>query len=156
MANEKVNVEELEGQRHDSPKGKYGLTYKGVSGALEAGTGSEPFDVGYVLLHPGKTNYPCHAHQVMWEYYIVISGEGVVRRNDRTFTVRSGDCFVQVPGTAHQISNPSETEDLAYYVIADNPPADNVHYPDSDKWAMRPPGLRGRMTKVDDYYDGEE
>ena len=87
MADEKVNVKTLEGRRRDSPKGKYGLTYSGVSQALDVGTGSEPFDVGYVLLHPGKTNYPCHAHQVVWEYYIVVSREGVVRRNDRTFTV---------------------------------------------------------------------
>ena len=156
MAEEKVNVESIEGTRRDSPKGKYGLTYKGVSQALDAGTGKEPFDVGYVRLPPGKLNYPCHAHQVAWEFYIVLSGEGEVRRNERTFPIGPNDCFVQKPGTAHQIRNTSATEDLVYYVIADNPSADIIHYPDSDKWAARPPGMRFRAQKVENYYEGEE
>lgn len=156
MADEKVNVDDIEGRHWDSPKGKFGLTYKPVSDALGVGTGNEPLDIGYAILHPGKTNYPCHAHHVAWEYYIVLKGEGEVRRNDTWFNVGPGDCFVQRPGTAHQIRNPSETEDLEYYVIADNPPADVINYPDSDKWSVRPPGVRGRITVVEDYYDGEE
>ena len=85
-----------------------------------------------------------------------MSGEGVVRRDDRKFEVGPNDCFVQRPETAHQITNPSETEDLVYIVIADNPPADVVNYPDSDKWAVWPPRNLFRMTGVEDYYGGEE
>jgi uncharacterized cupin superfamily protein len=156
MADEKANIEEMEGQHRESPKGKYGMTRFQVSEALGAGTGTEPFEVEFVRLHPGKLNFPCHAHQVGWEYYIVLSGKGEVRREDRWFEVGAGDNFVQKPGTAHQIRNPSETEDLLYYVIADNPPAEIVHYPDSDKLGAGPPYMRFRATKVDDYYDGEE
>lgn len=86
---------------------------------------------------------------------MVVSGTGVVRRNDETFEVGAGDAFVQPPTTAHQIRNPSETEDLIYYVIADNPVSDPVYYPDSDKWLIRPPRVLGRMTEAS-YYDGEE
>ena len=74
---------------------------------------------------------------------------------DLTFEVGAGDAFVQPPGTAHQIRNTSATEDLIYYVIADNPISDPVYYPDSDKWAIRPPGKLGRLTETE-YYDGEE
>ena len=150
---EKVNVSELAEESRQSPSGKYGLSERDVSGAL--GTEGQPFEVVRVRLPPGKTNFPCHAHQVQWEFYLVVGGRGIVRRDDRTFEVGAGDAFVQPPGTAHQIRNPGETEDLVYYVIADNPVSDPVYYPDSDKWLIRPPGKLGRMTEAE-YFDGEE
>lgn len=150
---EKVRMSEIEEISRVSPTGKFGVSRKDVLGALDVD--GQPFEVDLVRLSPGKTNYPCHAHQVQWEFYMVVSGTGVVRRNDHTFEVEAGDAFVQPPGTAHQIRNPSETEDLVYYVIADNPVSDPVYYPDSDKWGIRPPGKFGRLT-VTDYYDGEE
>ena len=146
---EKVNLKEIEEVQRSSPGGKYGLARKHVSGVLGV-VKDAPFDVEQVRLSPGKINFPCHAHQVQWEFFMVLSGAGVVRRDDREFRVGAGDCFMQQPGMAHQVRNPSEAEDLVYVVIADNPPADIVHYPDSDKWMFRP--LR---TEVD-YYKGEE
>ncbi len=150
---EKINESEIEEKSRQSHTGKYGLCWKDISGALE--TTGQPFEVEWVRLPPGKINFPCHAHQVQWEFYIVLRGQGAVRRNDHTFEVGVGDAFVQPPGTAHQIRNTSATEDLIYYVIADNPVSDPVYYPDSDKWAIRPPGKLGRLTETD-YYDGEE
>ena len=150
---EKINLSELAEESHQSPSGKYGVSEKDVSGALE--TEGQPFEVEWVRLPPGRTNFPCHAHHVQWEFYLVVGGRGIVRRNERTFEVGEGDAFVQPPGTAHQIRNPSETEDLVYYVIADNPVSDPVYYPDSDKWLIRPPGKLGRMTDAE-YFDGEE
>ena len=150
---EKVHLSEVEETSRVSPKEKYGLSRRDISGALE--TEGQPFEVEWVKLPPGKTNFPCHAHQVGREFYMVVSGTGVVRRNEDTFEVAAGDSFIQPPGTAHQIRNPSEAEDLIYYVIADNPVSDPVYYPDSDKWLIRPPGVLGRMTEAT-YYDGEE
>ncbi len=150
---EKINESEIEEIARQSRTGKYGLHRKDISGALE--TTGQPFEVEWVRLPPGKINFPCHAHQVQWEFYLVLRGHGTVRRNDHTFEVGAGDAFVQPPGTAHQIHNTSETEDLIYYVIADNPVSDPVYYPDSDKWAIRPPGKLGRLTETE-YYDGEE
>ena len=46
-------------------------------------------------------------------------------------------------------------EDLVYYVIADNPQVDIVHYPDSDKWGSMPQRIFFQMQPVD-YYEGEE
>lgn len=150
---EKVHEPDLDEKLHRSPRGSFCVSRKDISGALE--TEGQPFEVDWVRLPAGMTNFPYHAHQVQWEFYIVVSGRGVVRRNDRTFEVESGDVFVQPPGTAHHIRNPSEDEDLVYYVIADNPVCDPCYYPDSDKWAIRPPGKLGRMTDAE-YYDGEE
>lgn len=150
---EKVNLSEIEEKSRHSPKGTFQVSRKDVSGSLE--TADRPFEIDWVRLRPGMTNFPYHAHQIQWEFYIVVSGRGTVRRNDHTFDVVTGDVFIQPPGTAHHIRNPSEDEDLIYYVIADNPVCDPCYYPDSDKWAIRPPGKLGRMTDAD-YYDGEE
>jgi uncharacterized cupin superfamily protein len=150
---EKIHISDISETRRTSPKDKYGVSVKDISGALE--TEGQPFEVMWVRLSPGKTNFPRHAHQVQWEFYMVVSGTGKVRRNDVTFDIGPGDAFVQPPGTAHHISNPNTTGDLVYYVIADNPPCDPVFYPDSNKWLIRPPGKLGRMTEAT-YYDGEE
>lgn len=150
---EKINESEIEENARLSRTGKYGSSHKDISGALE--TEGQPFEVEWVRLPPGKINFPRHAHQVQWEFYLVIRGQGIVRRNDHAFEVRAGDAFVQPPGTAHQIRNASATEDLVYYVIADNPASDPVYYPDSDKWLIRPPGKLGRVTEAA-YFDGEE
>ena len=149
---EKVNLSEIEEKTGSSPKGKFGLARRNLTQALG---GVAPFDVEWVRLEPGKTNFPCHAHQVQWEFYMVVSGHGLVRRDDREFEIGPGDAFVQKPGTAHNIRNPSQTEPLIYYVIADNPPADIVFYPDTGKWMFRPP--RKLVNVVDAvYYEGEE
>lgn len=150
---EKINESEIEENTRLSRTGKYGSSHKDISGALE--TEGQPFEVEWVRLPPGKINFPCHAHQVQWEFYLVIRGQGIVRRDDHMFEVGAGDAFVQPPGTAHQIRNASATEELIYYVIADNPASDPVYYPDSDKWLIRPPGKLGRVTEAA-YFDGEE
>lgn len=150
---EKINESEIEENTRLSRTGKYGSSHKDISGALE--TEGQPFEVEWVRLPPGKINFPRHAHQVQWEFYLIIRGQGIVRRNDHAFEVRAGDAFFQPPGTAHQIRNASAAEDLIYYVIADNPASDPVYYPDSDKWLIRPPGKLGRVTEVA-YFDGEE
>ena len=78
---EKINLSELAEESLQSPSGKYGASVKDVSSALE--TEGQPFEVEWVQLPPGRINFPCHAHQVQWEFYLVVGGRGIVRRNDR-------------------------------------------------------------------------
>lgn len=54
----------------------------------------------------------------MAEFFIIVSGEGIMYRNDKDFRMKPGDCFYQTPGTYHRLFNTSETEDLVFYVIA--------------------------------------
>jgi len=84
----------------------------------------------YNRLPPGAVNYPFHFHSAQWELYVVVSGKGLVRDEKGRTEVVAGDTFVFPPGQAHQISN-SGTEDLVYYVIADNPIGECCYYPDS-------------------------
>lgn len=144
-----------------SPTGKYESHCKDVSLALggvrDTGPwgGGHPFDLQQRRVPPGATVCPLHAHTGQWELFVVLSGSATVRTDEGTQTrVRAGDAFVQPPGTAHQITN-TGTEDLVFFVIADNLPVDSTFYPDSGKWQIKPQRKLFRMTETH-YFDGEE
>lgn len=143
-----------------SPKGRFHVFRRAISQALgaprDAGVagGGHPFDVELARIPPGAANFPFHSHAAQWEMYIVLSGSGEVRAGAEIHPITANESFICPPGEAHQIRN-TGTVDLVYYVIADNPPAEVVHYPDSGKWAVRPPRKCFTMTEQD-YYHGEE
>ena len=115
-----------------------------------------PFAVEVTRVPAGKTNYPFHSHANQFEFYLIISGTATVRDKDGETTAVPGDFFMFGPGEPHQIRNDG-TEDLTYYTVADNPLSDHVHYPDSDKWAVRTPKrqlVKGQASA--DYFEGEE
>jgi len=114
-----------------------------------------PFDVEICRIPPGKTPYTYHSHSAQWEFYHVISGRGVVRHEDGTTPIETGDAFIFAPGQAHQLTN-NGTEDLVIYVVADNPIGESCHYPDSGKWLVRSPERRLMRSEPLDYFDGEE
>ena len=92
--------------------------------------GSHPFDVEFTRVPPGAAPCPVHEHSAMWEFFLVVSGTGEVHRNGETATVGAGDCFLQPAGTRHRVRNASDTEDLVYYVIAnETPPEVTKHEP---------------------------
>ena len=78
-----------------------------------------------------------------------------MRATAETRTLRTGDVALHPPGEAHQIANASATEALLFYLVADNPPVDYWHYPDSGKWGLRAPRKFFRMNEAE-YWDGEE
>jgi uncharacterized cupin superfamily protein len=156
-----VNLHALPEEEQRSPKGKYQSFCKNLSVALGArrriGEPGDyhPFDFQIRRVPPGKSVCPYHSHTTQWEMFIVVSGAATVRRNGETHAVTAGEVFIHPPGTAHQITNASSTEDLVLQIIADNPPADVYHYPDSQKYGSRPLGKYFRLQEVD-YFDGEE
>ncbi len=77
-----------------------------------------------------------------------------MRTSAGTLVARAGDVVLHPPGEAHQFTN-TGSDDVLYYLIADNPPADYWHYPDSGKWGCREPRRIFRTADVD-YWDGEE
>ncbi|MBC8095701.1 MAG: cupin domain-containing protein [Akkermansiaceae bacterium] len=162
----KINQEQVEWVETKSPKGKFQVSRRHISLALggkkDTGAfgGGQPFDLELTRIPPGAVNWPYHAHSVQWEMFVVLSGRGQTRTPEGEFEIGPGDCFIHPPGEPHQIFNPG-TEDLVFYVIADNLPDDIVEYPDSKKWVMKR-CLNGKftrnvfeMTEVD-YYQDEE
>lgn len=158
----KINLKEIETSERQSPKGKYRKFVKDISIALGREPESfdlrkrHPFDVAQVRIPPGASYCPYHAHVGETEFYLVISGSGIVRDELGKSEVRAGDVFIFHPHEAHQLSN-NGPEDFVYYVVADNSPGDTCYYPDSGKWAVpardRDIILREQAT---DYYEGEE
>jgi uncharacterized cupin superfamily protein len=160
-----INVEDIPWTEFVSPKGAFRGRYREISLALGAkkhagpADGGHPFDVTLEMLAPGETCCPYHAHAAQWEFFYILSGEGTVRRDGATFTVKPGDAIMHPPGEAHQIRN-TGTDALRYLLIADNPPIDPCVYPDSGKAQVLVTGgqmmIRYSSTQDLDYFDGEE
>lgn len=159
----KVNVNDIKEEPWQSPRGKYAVSFKGISEALGRDPKSldlakrHPFDLEWNRLPPGKHNFPYHAHSAQWKLYLVIAGKGSVRHEHGTTEVVAGDAFIFGPNESHQITN-SGDEDLVYYVIADSPIGESAYFPDSGKWKVNKLGterivVKGKET---DYFDGEE
>lgn len=157
------NEETMEWVPYGSPKGVYGgydrdlsltLTAEPRGRDLGAPQRQRPFEIRMVRLPPGKKNCPRHAHSLQWEYYIVLSGRGRMCQQEGVdpIPMEPGDHLSQPAGWIHTVEN-SGSEDLTYYVIADNPVDETWRYPDSDKW-----GKGGRIFRMidADYWDGEE
>lgn len=158
---QKINTHTLPEESWSSPKGKFAGFGKQVSEALGRKPQStdlverHPFDVEICRIPPGQTPYPFHSHSAQWEFYHVISGQGLVRHKDGNTPIETGDAFLFKPGEPHQLINDS-AEDLLLYVVADNPIGESCHYPDSQKWLVRSPERRLIRSEPLDYYDGEE
>jgi uncharacterized cupin superfamily protein len=158
----KINLTEISIENSRSPKGRFRRLTQHVSQALTGVNGlgtsalKQPFEVDLVPIPVGTVNWPYHLHSAQWELYLVLTGRGQARTPQGLAELREGDCVLHPPGEAHQITNTGAT-DLVYYIIADNPPSDVCHYPNTNKWQM--PGLPHpvRVSNVsNNYYDGEE
>jgi uncharacterized cupin superfamily protein len=160
---QKVNVNEIQERKRQSPNGKFGRVSKDISIALGRDPESfdlrkrHPFDLALIRIPKGKALCPYHSHSAESELYLVVSGKGGIRDKEGTTMVTAGDAFFFGPGEAHQLSNAGE-EDFVYYVIADNPRGDSCYYPDSGKFAVMKEGTSEVIVKgtETDYFDGEE
>ena len=156
----RTQTEDLPWTAQNSPKGKYGIQRRSVSqgagGQKDIGTwgGGHPFDLEIHRIATGKINFPLHEHSAQWEAYYILSGSGKVRTPKGKEAIQAGDYLVFPPGEAHQLIN-TGSEDLTYIVIADQPQADVIHYPDSGKWMVKPQRKVFEMAEAD-YFKGEE
>ncbi|TDU66160.1 Cupin domain-containing protein [Prosthecobacter fusiformis] len=156
----RTHSEDLPWNTQNSPQRKYGVMRRGLSQAAgcpkDTGTwgGGHPFEVEIHRVAPGKINFPLHEHSAQWEAYYILSGMGQVRGPKGTESIQAGDYLVFPPGEAHQIINHTE-EELTFMVIADQPQADAIHYPESGKWLLKPQKKCFEMNEVD-YFKGEE
>jgi len=157
----KINIKDIAEEPWSSPKGKFGGASKEVSVALGRKPEStdlkerHPFDIEICRIPPGKINWPYHSHSAQWEFYHVISGEGILRHTDGTTPIEVGDAFIFEPGQPHQITN-NGSQDLVLYIVANNPIGSYCHYPDSKKWSVGIPEEGLVRSGPLDYYDGEE
>jgi uncharacterized cupin superfamily protein len=160
FAQRKLHIDSIAWDEWRSTRGKFRGTSKELSIALGAkrntptGLGGHPFDLELSKLAPGETGCPFHRHAAQWEMFLLLTGTATVRVENTAVTLHAGDVILHPPGEAHQITN-AGTSDLTFFLIADNPPVEYWHYPDSNKWGMRQPRKFFRTMDVD-YWDGEE
>jgi len=156
----KISLHEVPEEEQGSPHKKYQLFRRHVSVALggkrDAGTwaGGHPFDIEYTRIPAGASNFPLHLHSVQWESYIFIRGSGEVTDGKETVKAQADDVLLFPPEHAHKITN-TGTEDLIYFVIADQHPADVTFYPDTGKWGIKPHRKYFRMKEVDYFEPGD-
>jgi uncharacterized cupin superfamily protein len=157
----KINTRDIVEESYASPKGKYGGADKEISIALGRQPAStdlrerHPFDVEIIRVPSSKSICPFHVHSAQWEFYHVLSGNGIVRHQDGTTEIEPGDAFIFEPGQPHQITN-SGSQDLLILIVADNPIGESCYYPDSHKWLVRSPESRMMRSDPLDYYEAEE
>ena len=160
----KVNLNDIKEEPWQSPKGKYAVSFRGLSEALGRDPSSLdlakrwPFDLEWNRVPPDKSNFPFHAHSAQWEMYLIVSGKGQVRDKEGMTEVVAGDAFIFGPDEPHQINNSGDV-DLIFYVIADNPIGESAYYPDSKKWKANKTSAVDRVVikgPETDYFDGEE
>lgn len=156
-----VNTTQIGWSPKTSPTGKFSRAEKKISEALGRDRRStdlnerHPFDVEITKVPPGASSCPYHSHSAQWEFYHVISGTGMVRCAEGGHAIGSGDAFLFKPNEPHQLVNDG-TDDLVYYVIADNPLGESCYYPDSRKWGVKSAEYQLLRGEPLDYYDGEE
>jgi uncharacterized cupin superfamily protein len=154
------HLDDIAWEDWSSPKGKFRGSFRGVSLAFGSrhrahlGEGGHPFDVEFGKVPPGATLFPFHWHALQWEFYVFLEGGSEFRLGDARFAVEPGDCVMAAPGAGHQFRNTSDA-DLHYLVIADDPPVEFWHLPDSGKYGLSSPRKYFRAQETD-YLDGEE
>ncbi|HYD84603.1 MAG TPA: cupin domain-containing protein, partial [Opitutus sp.] len=120
-----------------------------------SGLGGHPFDLELSKLRPLGCGSPFHSHAAEWELFMILSGTATVRADAATHTLVAGDVVLHPPGEAHQITNASATEELVFYLVADNAPVEYWHYPDTNKWGLRSPRKFFRMEEREYWADEE-
>ena len=160
FAQRKLSIAALPWEAWRSPRGKFRGTSKELSIALGAkrntptGLGGHPFDLELSRLEPGACGCPYHRHAAQWEMFLIVAGQAAVRAEGETATLGPGDVVLHPPGEAHQITNSGPSE-LVFFLVADNPPVEYWHYPDSQKWGFRSPRKFFRIVEMD-YWKDEE
>ena len=105
----KINTKDIAEEFYSSPKGKFGGGDKEISIALGRKPQStdlmerHPFDVEICRIPSGMAICPYHSHSMQWEFYHVLSGNGLVRHQDGTTEIEPGDAFIAKLSPAGQL-----------------------------------------------------
>jgi mannose-6-phosphate isomerase-like protein (cupin superfamily) len=156
----KINSQDVPEVEQSSPNRKYHLFRRhltaAITGKRDAGVadGGHPFDLELTRIPAGASNFPLHQHYAQWEMYVFLSGSGEITDGQEKIPVHAQDVVMCPPETPHKITN-TGTEDLVYYVIADNPYSEVVYYPERQTWGIKPHRKHFEMKEVDYFQPGD-
>jgi uncharacterized cupin superfamily protein len=108
--------------------------YAAKLGSIASEIGAQKLGYRLVLLEPGKTGWPAHAHYVNEEMFFILEGEGTLVLAGEHYPLRSGDVIAIPPNpdTPHQIIN-SSMQALRYLAVSTMEEPDIIDYPASGK-----------------------
>ena len=104
-----------------------------VTAYLSLASQAKELVVNIDTVSAGAKSCKFHNHSIKEEFFIILSGQGVVRLNDSTKAVKKGDFFSKRASKrdSHQFINTSD-EDLVILDISTNSPLDVIGYPDEE------------------------
>ena len=118
--------------------------------SLGQAAGSRNLYVNIDSVPPGAYSTRFHSHSQQEEFFLVLSGNGTVRLNDKSYPVTKGDFFAKPSGQniAHSIYNFGDT-DLILLDIGTVEQEDTCYYPDEDMYLLKSNGQRRIISGSD-------
>ncbi|MDR3552355.1 MAG: cupin domain-containing protein [Clostridia bacterium] len=122
-----VNINELPREYTDDPDFQTRIKTLLIGDAA----GSEKLYVNIDFVKPGSVSTKYHAHSQQEEFFLIMSGSGILRLNGKEIPVKTGDAVSKPAGkgSAHQFIN-NTSEVLQILDIGTREKDDIVTYPD--------------------------
>ncbi len=114
--------------------------------------GSEKIYVNIDFIKPGGKSTKYHSHSDQEEFFLILSGNGILRTNEKEIPVKEGDAFSKPAGKgiAHQFLNNS-SEVLQILDVGTREKNDVVTYPDENTVYLKSQKL---VFHTEDQIDG--
>lgn len=93
--------------------------------------GSENFYVNIYYIKPGGKSVKYHIHSRQEEFFLILSGTGILRMNEEEIHIKTGDVISKPAGNAHQFIN-NGLEILQILDIGTRETEDIITYPDEN------------------------
>jgi uncharacterized cupin superfamily protein len=109
-----------------------------VTKLLGTAGGSQKIYVNIDVVPPKAYSTKYHSHSQQEEFFIILSGVGMLRWNGKEYTIKKKD-FISKPAgqnLAHTFYNTSE-ENLVILDIGTNEKEDTCYYPDEDVYMQK-------------------
>lgn len=146
-----LNLFKEELQKVDTPK-----NYAGSVARLSKKFGAKKLGFHIEIIDPQNFSAPYHWHSQEEEFFLVLEGEAIVRRNGEFRKVGPGDIiFYELgPETAHNMYNHTNKPFKMLAVSNNDPDNDICQYPDSKKISSENGFMQNGV--VVDYFKDEE
>lgn len=106
--------------------------------SLGAAGGSQKIYVNIDYVPPKAYSTKYHSHSQQEEFFMILSGTGTLRLQDKEYAVQQGDFFAKpaAQNIAHTFYN-SGNEILAILDVGTNEREDTCYYPDEDVYMQK-------------------
>lgn len=109
-----------------------------ITKSLGAAGGSQKIYVNIDYVPPKAYSTKYHSHSQQEEFFMILSGTGTLRLQDKEWAVKQGDFFAKpaAQNIAHTFYN-SGNEILAILDVGTNEKEDTCYYPDEDVYMQK-------------------